>query len=75
MKTTELFIKALKETPIILWFSRSWWKYLLKKGDKNYCSKLHRIFCRAAGHPDGVFWYNIGNEPDMTCKGCGDNLE
>lgn len=33
------------------------------------------VCCRIKGHPNGVVWYNFnGLEPDMTCKGCGDNL-
>lgn len=71
----KLFIKAIRKTPIIVWFSKSWWRYLLEKGNVRYCSNWRRFWCRAAGHPDGVWWYNMsGTEPDMTCKCCGDDL-
>jgi len=33
------------------------------------------ILCRLRGHPHGVIWYNAnGNEPDMHCRVCGDDL-
>lgn len=34
-----------------------------------------RFVCRWRGHPKGVWWMNsCGFEPDMHCKGCGQNL-
>lgn len=34
-----------------------------------------RCWCRWRGHPAGVHFYNCGGaEPDMTCKGCGEDL-
>ena len=75
MTTKQLIKTTLKNTPIKYWFRLSWWKYLLEKGDPTYCSRWHRFWCRAAGHPEGVWWHNMGGyEPDMTCKGCGDDL-
>jgi hypothetical protein len=76
MRTQTLIKKALKRTPILEWFDKSWWKYLLEKpDDKDYCSTWHRFWCRAAGHPAGVWWHNPGGfEPDTTCKECGDDL-
>ena len=58
------------------WFSISFWKYLLKKPkDKTYTNWWNRFWCRAAGHPDGPWWYNpCGFEPDMRCKNCHDEL-
>lgn len=33
------------------------------------------LWCRWRGHPYGVYWYNVGgDEPDMTCVHCGDDL-
>lgn len=37
----------------------------------NYFS---RCLCRFNNHNCGVFYYNFGCEPDMTCKGCGEDL-
>jgi len=38
-------------------------------------NQLARCVCRAKGHPAGVFFYNVGGcEPDMTCRGCGEDL-
>ncbi len=75
MRTTKLIKKALK-LPLRFWFHISFWKYLLEKGPtRHYCSRWHRFWCRAAGHPEGPWYYNMGGyEPDMTCKGCGDEL-
>ena len=34
-----------------------------------------RAWCRWRGHPAGVWWTNFcGLEPDMRCKGCGEDL-
>ena len=36
---------------------------------------LARCWCRMRGHPVGVWFYNVGGlEPDMHCKGCGEDL-
>lgn len=36
---------------------------------------LARVICRWRGHPAGVYFYNVGGtEPDMHCKGCGEDL-
>lgn len=76
MKTKELIKIAFKRVRFITWFNVYFWIYLLEKGtNRNYCSKWHRFWCRAANHPCGVWWYSAGgHEPDMTCKECGDDL-
>jgi len=49
-------------------------KYLLSKKSE-YHNWFEVIWCRLRNHPKGVYWYNPnGLEPDMTCKGCGDDL-
>lgn len=59
------------------WFHRSWWKYLLEKPKGRaigWCGWWTRFWCRARGHDD-VWWYNVsGDEPDMHCKTCMDDL-
>ncbi len=56
------------------WFTKSYWQYLLEKKSPDY-SWWEVIICRMRAHPAGVFWYNAnGFEPDMTCRGCGDDL-
>lgn len=60
------------------WFSIIFWKYLLEKSSNRstgYCSWWERIRCRAKGHPEGPWYYNVGGcEPDMHCKNCGDDI-
>ncbi len=52
------------------WFSISWWTYLFKD-----CTGIRNFFCRINGHKSGVVWYTCnGEEPDMTCKNCGEDL-
>jgi hypothetical protein len=52
------------------WLTRAWWQYLLA-GRPSW----GRLLCRAKGHPNGVWWFNVGGvEPDMRCKDCGENL-
>jgi len=52
----------------------SFLKYLFEKKSPYY-SWFEVILCRFRKHPAGVVWYNVnGLEPDMTCKGCGDDL-
>lgn len=49
-------------------------KYLFSKKNPDY-NWFRVILCRFKGHPAGVWFYNpTGLEPDMTCKGCGDDL-
>ena len=57
---------------------KSWWwrhwedHYLPPALFGNY---LSRCLCRARNHPAGVYWYNVGGlEPDMQCRGCGEDL-
>lgn len=64
------------------WFTRSWWDYLLtgrvRIGSRSYGRPRYgwvRFWCRLKGHPDGVWFYNVGGlEPDMHCRNCGDDL-
>ena len=76
MTTKQLIKIALKNTLLRYWFDKYFWKYLLGKADDpKYCSKWHRFWCRAAGHPTGPWYHNMGGyEPDMSCKECGDEL-
>lgn len=76
MTTFKLFKKTILSTPWHFWFTKWWWQYLRdnRNGDKGYCSKWHRFWCRASGHTEGVWYYSSGNEPDYHCKGCGDDL-
>lgn len=49
-------------------FAESWNRYWFWR----------RMLCRLRGHPYGVVFYNTHdiepNEPDYTCKNCGDYL-
>lgn len=66
-------------------FSYAAWRYLLtgqtyyKPGRRYYPCEARwgwsRFWCRFKNHPAGVRWHNCGGEePDMVCRGCGDNL-
>lgn len=56
------------------WFTFAWWKYLFEKKNPDY-HWYEVLWCRLRGHPTGVVWFNVGGlEPDMTCRGCGDDL-
>lgn len=60
---------------VLHWFTREWWRYLLEAKAEPEDSWFTVIRCRAKGHPAGVVWHNIGAlEPDMHCRGCGDDL-
>jgi hypothetical protein len=53
------------------WLTLWWWRYLLAG-----CKGWGHFWCRARGHPNGVWWYAgpLATEPDMRCKDCGENL-
>lgn len=52
----------------------NYFKYLFEKKSL-YHNWFEVLYCRFRGHPRGVIWYRVnGMEPDMTCKGCGDDL-
>jgi hypothetical protein len=55
-------------------FSKIFRQWLFQKHDPFYGSKFKAIICRLKNHPNGVFWNSLGDEPDMTCKDCGDDL-
>lgn len=58
------------------WLTAGWWRYLFGPRDvPASAGRLATAICRAKGHPAGVWWFNHGgNEPDMRCKCCGDDL-
>ena len=59
------------------WLTLMWWRYILddSHADKQYGNYVTRLFCRVNGHPCGVYFYNVGgSEPDMHCRGCGEDL-
>mgnify|MGYP001062513248 CR=1 FL=1 len=58
------------------WFTFGWWQYLFEKKNSDYDYSWWTVIkCRISGHKCGVYWYtSTGFEPDMTCKGCGDDL-
>lgn len=78
MTNWKLFKVAIKRVSFRDWFCRYWWQYLLEKDKysrRGYCSKWRKLLCRAAGHPEGCWWYNPGgSEPDYHCKDCGDEI-
>lgn len=51
------------------WFTGCWWQFLLEKP-----LTWTKFVCRIKGHPEGVWWYSNGLEPDMHCKTCEDDL-
>ena len=57
------------------WFTREWWRYLLAPRSWWGEPWLRVLWCRMRGHRSGVVWFNPGGlEPDMHCRGCGDDL-
>ena len=57
-----------------MWLTLDWWKFLLER-PKVGQSRWTCFWCRARGHPAGVWWFNVGGlEPDMHCMNCGDDL-
>lgn len=61
----------------IEWFLPSWWGYLLSKpADGWSLVNLWTSFnCRRRSHPAGPIYFNAGGlEPNMTCRGCGDDI-
>lgn len=75
---------------LLKWIYPGWYVYLFddSHADKVYGPYCHwkspfhrfgnwvsRIGCRARGHSAGVYYCNPGGlEPDMRCKGCGEDL-
>lgn len=61
------------QEPFLYWLTKAYWQYLLAKKSPDY-SWIEVLLCRVKGHTD-VWWFNPeGLEPDMHCRGCGDNL-
>lgn len=59
----------------------TWFRHLRWGGEcvsnpfARFSNYLSRCRCRWRGHPAGVVWMNVGGfEPDMTCRGCGEDL-
>jgi hypothetical protein len=57
-----------------LWIDVPWSDDYPRNPIARLANYLSRCWCRAQGHPCGVAWYSQGLEPDMTCKGCGEDL-
>ena len=59
------------------WFTVWWWRYVvesaMKPPEDRSVSRWTAFVCRLRGH-DGVWWYSMGDEPDMHCRRCGDDL-
>lgn len=53
------------------WLTWHWYVYLFAG-----LRSLRQLWCRLGGHACGPIWYRIGEtlEPDMRCKGCGEDL-
>lgn len=62
------------------WCYRDWWQYIFYpiRWQQKICDPWWWIripLCRWRGHPAGVQFFNPGaQEPDMTCRECGDDL-
>lgn len=55
---------------------RYWWwgflgclEYALNKPES-----LYNAWCRFRGHPNGIRYYALADEPDYTCIDCGEYL-
>jgi hypothetical protein len=58
-----------------MFFTRDGWKYMFAPRAFLSDGWPSVLWCRFNGHPPGVYWYNLGgDEPNMTCRGCGDDL-
>lgn len=51
------------------WLTLTWYQYLFTG-----CTGLRNLYCRATGHREPVWFTNYGDEPDMHCSGCGEDL-
>jgi len=73
-------LKHAKELPpSLVWITKDWWKYVVEHvelyNNDNELFFFQHMWCRATGHPCGVWWYNMGGyEPDMHCQYCNDDL-
>lgn len=66
------------------WFRLWWWSLLYHcwRGDgvrgsswRLPAESWSHFICRVRGHPCGVIWFDMsGDEPNMQCKNCGDDL-
>ena len=57
-----------------IWIENYWFEGYARNPLATFINYLDRCECRAKGHPAGVVWYSNGLEPDMHCKGCGEDL-
>lgn len=53
---------------------KDFWSYLLEERKDKNISWPRVIWCRWRGHLCGPIWYSNRDEPNMTCKNCGDDL-
>lgn len=69
------------------WLTLSWWRYLFTAQTTYAPGSVYprrpvwvtgwrHFLCRVRDHPCGVWWYTgpTADEPDMTCRECGDDL-
>lgn len=66
----EVLVELVKALAGWHWVRRRWWAYLLVG-----CRDWNHFWCRARGHPYPVYWFNPGgDEPDMRCRNCQEDL-
>ena len=70
-------MKKIYEYWFYKWFTKDWYKYLFEKRPRElYPLPFWKVlWCRYKGHPNGIVFYNAGGEePDTSCKDCGDEI-
>lgn len=61
---------------IVRWLTVEWYRYLVSDlHSTRLATRWGVLRCRISGHRPGVNFYTMsGDEPDMRCQGCGENL-
>ena len=79
IQPTRIMKHAKELPPSLVWITKDWWKYVVEHvefyNNDNELFFFQHMWCRATGHPCGVWFYNMGGyEPDIHCQYCGDDL-
>jgi hypothetical protein len=72
---------------IFRWFTLYWYQYLFANQEYDAYNRYRankpkyrwpgwvKLICRMRGHPCGPVFYNAGgDEPDGSCRNCGDDI-
>jgi hypothetical protein len=69
------FLFKQKKSKYLKWYSYLSLDFYIDYVFYTKPTDLMNFVCRMKGHPNGIVFYNpMGDEPDYSCKDCGEEI-